>query len=71
MYYELWSDFDNPQFFIVESSKQCINFNTRCVTNVTFQKVGSNCDIFKEALENRPNEFHSICSLKDVAITIC
>ena len=24
-----------------------------------------------KALENRPNEFHSICGLKDVAATVC
>ena len=44
-----WSGSEIPYFFIVESSKQCINFNTGCVTNVSFQKVGSNCDIFKQA----------------------
>ena len=27
---------------------------------MTFQKVGSNCGIFKQVLENRPNEFHRI-----------
>ena len=27
---------------------------------MTFQKVGSNCGIFKQVLENRPNEFHMI-----------
>lgn len=27
-----------------------------------------NCDIFKQALGNRPNEFHMICGLKDVAM---
>ena len=31
-----WSDFETPQFFIVENSKQCMNFNTECVTNVAF-----------------------------------
>ena len=57
-----WSALEIPQFFIIENSKQCINFNTWWVTNVTFQKVGCNCGIFKQALENRPNEFHRICS---------
>ena len=57
-----WSDFEIPQFFIVENShsKQCMSFNTGCVTIVAFQIVGSNCGIFKQALENRPNEFHKI-----------
>ena len=59
----------NHQFFIVENSKQCINFNTRCVTNVTFSKVGSTCGIFKQALENRPNESRRICGSKSVAMT--
>ena len=31
-----WSDFEIPQFFIVEFIKQCIEFNIGCVTNVTF-----------------------------------
>ena len=29
-----WSDFEITHFFIVENSKQCMNFNTGCVTNV-------------------------------------
>ena len=32
-----------------------MNFNTGCATNVTFKKVGSNCGIFKEFLEDRYN----------------
>ena len=40
-----------------------MNFNTGCATNVT--------GIFKQALEDRPNEFHSICGSKDDAIKIC
>ena len=32
-----------------------MNFNTGCATNVTFKNVGSNCGIFKWALENKPN----------------
>ena len=63
-----WSDFQISQSFIVENSKQCINCNTESVTNVTFQKVGTNCGIFKQALENSPNEFRSICGSKDVAM---
>ena len=66
-----WPAFEIPQFFIIENSKQCINFNTGCVTNVTFQNVLSNCGIFKEAVENRPNDFHRICGSKDVAMKIC
>ena len=46
-----WFDFEIPQFFIVENSKQSMNFNTGCVANVTFQKVGSNCGTFKQASE--------------------
>ena len=65
------SDFETPQFFVIENSKQSMNFNTGWATNVTFQKVGSNCGIFKQALENRPNEFHSICRSKDVTTKIC
>ena len=38
---------------------------------MAFPKVGSNFDIFKQALENRPNEFYGICDSKDVAMTIC
>ena len=66
-----WSDFEIPQFFIVKNSKQCINFNTGCVTNVTFQKVSSNCGIIKQALENRPNEFRRVCGSNDVTVKIC
>ena len=29
-----WSDFEITYFFIVENSKQYMNFNTGCVTNV-------------------------------------
>ena len=39
------SSFEIPQFFIVENSKQPINFNS--VTNVYFWKPGSNFGIFK------------------------
>ena len=48
----VWSDFNNPQPFIVEHSKQRINFNAKCVINVTLQEVGCNCGIFKQALIN-------------------
>ena len=48
-----------------------MNFNTGCDTSVTFLKVGNNCRIFKQALKNKPNEFHSICGSKDVATKIC
>ena len=30
-----------------------------------------NCGIFKQASENCPNDFHSICGSKDVAMRIC
>ena len=48
-----------------------MNFNTGWVTDMTFQKVGSNSGIFKQASENRPNKFHMICDSKEVAIKIC
>ena len=67
----LLSDFVIPQFFIAEDSKQRINFNIDCVTNVTFQEVGSNCGIFKQASENSPKEFRSTLGSKDVAMRIC
>ena len=38
---------------------------------MAFPKVGRNFDIFKQALENMPNEFYGICDSKDVAMTIC
>ena len=65
-----WSDFEIPQLFVIGNSKKCMNFNTGCATNVSFQKVSSNCSVFKQALENRPNEFLSICVSKDVATKI-
>ena len=64
-------DFEIAQFCIVENVKQYIHFNTECVKNMAFPKVGSNFDIFKQALGNRPNEFCGICDSKDVAMTIC
>ena len=37
-----------------------------------FRKVRSNCGIlFKQALENKLNEIHSICGSKHIAINIC
>ena len=48
-----WLEIEIPQFYIVESRKQCINFNTGCVKNVTIQKVVSNFGIFKQALESK------------------
>ena len=32
----IWADLEIPLLFIVESSKQCINFNTEYVTDVIF-----------------------------------
>ena len=40
------SDFETPQSFIVENSKQCIKFNS--ITNVSFCEPGSNFGIFKQ-----------------------
>ena len=63
-----WSDIEIPQFSIVQKSKSCINFNVGCVTNAIFLKDGSNCNTFKQALENRPKKLRCICSIKDVAM---
>ena len=71
MYTMAWSDFEVPQSFIVKNSKQRINFNTGCVTNITFQEISSNCGILSQASENSPNEFRSTCGSKDVSMTIC
>ena len=65
-YSMIYSDFQIPQFFIAKISKQCINSETGCVTNITFQKVGSNCSIFKQPSKNSPNEFRSISGSKNV-----
>ena len=35
----VWSDFEIPQFFMIENSKKRINLNTECVTNVIFGKL--------------------------------
>ena len=51
----VWFDFEIPQFFFDETRKQRINLNTGCVKNVTFQEVGSNFGIFKQALKNSPS----------------
>ena len=64
-------DYEILQFSTDENSKQYINFKTGCVKKVTFKKVDSNCGIFKQALENRLNEFHRICGSKNVVIEIC
>ena len=31
-----WSDFEIPQFFIIQNTEQCMSFNTGYVTNLTF-----------------------------------
>ena len=36
-----------------------------------FLEVGSNCGIFKQDSKTSPNEFHNICSSKDVVMRIC
>ena len=59
-----WSD--------VQKSRQCMNFNTGCFTNVTFSKVVNNCGLFKQALKNTPNESHRICGSKCICgINVC
>ena len=67
----MFAMFEIPQTFIVENSKQGINFNTGYVTNVTFQEVGGNCNVSKRASENGPNELRSTCGSKDAAVRIC
>ena len=37
-----WSEFEIRQFFVIESRKQCINFNIGCVTNMAVIVVSSN-----------------------------
>ena len=66
-----WSNFEIHQSFIVENSKQRINFNITCVANVTFQEVGSYCGILKQTSENSPSEFRITCGSKDVAMRLC
>ena len=46
------SDFEIPRFFIVENSKQRINFKS--ATNVPFWEPGSNFVIFKEPSKYSP-----------------
>ena len=46
------SDFEIPQSFIVENSKQGVNFIS--VTNVSFLEPGSNFGIFKQPLKYSP-----------------
>ena len=35
------------------------------MSNITFSKVGSNCDIFKQVPENNRGEFRCTSRLKD------
>ena len=67
----VWSDFEICQSFIVENKKQRVNFNTGFVTNVTWQEVASNRNIFKQVLENSLNEFGNTRSSQDVKMRIC
>ena len=48
-----------------------VQISIQDVLQMSFKKVGSNCGIFKQALENRPSEFHSICGSKDLATNVC
>ena len=66
----VWFDFEVPKSFIVESSKSSINFNTRCVKNLTLE-AGSICDIIKQASENRPNKSRRTCGSKALAMRTC
>ena len=56
-----WSDFEIPQFFIAENSKQCMSVITGFVTNVNFRKlvviVVSSNKLQKIGL----TKFHKIC----------
>ena len=67
----VWSDFEILRSFTAENSKKRINFNTRCVTSVTFLEVDCNCDTFKQAPENNPDEFRSTRGSKNVVLKIC
>ena len=67
----MFAGFEIPKIFIVENSKQGINFNTGYVTNMTFQEVGGNCNESKRASENGPTESRSTCGSKDAAMRIC
>ena len=67
----VWFDFEIPKSFIVENSKSSINFNTRCVKNVTLLEAGSICDIIKQASENRPNKSRRTSGSKAVAMRTC
>ena len=46
------SDFKIPQSFIVENSKQRINFNS--AINMSFWEPGSNFGIFRQPSKNSP-----------------
>ena len=48
------SDFEITQYVIVDNSKQRINFNTGCVTNVSFWELGRNFGISKQTSKNSP-----------------
>ena len=65
-----WFDYVIPQFLFVENTKQYLNSNKGYLTSETFYKIGSNCGIFKQALENRYDEFDRTCDLKDVAMKL-
>ena len=56
------SGLEISQSFIVENSKQRINFNS--VTSVSFWEPGSNFGIFKQPLKNSIT-----CGWKDVAMS--
>ena len=47
------------------------NFNTGCVTILTLWEVSGNYDIFKQASEKNPNEFHNNLHSKDFGIRFC
>ena len=42
---------------------------TKDVLEMWLFRFLGNCDIFKQASENSPNEFRSTCDSKDVAMT--
>ena len=64
----VWSDFEIPQSFIVGNSKQRINFNTGCVTNVSFWEFGS----YLVSSSNKLRKIvRSTWGSKDVARKIC
>ena len=63
-YTMIWSNFELPQSFIVENSKQCINFNTYVLHMWFFRKLIVIVVSSNKLRKNSPNDFHSIYCAK-------